>query len=121
MQTSQHHPMSPNMKQCIQNCLDCHRLCTHTTQHCLEMGGAHAEASHVRTMQDCAQACITCADFMLRISPLHPRYCGICADACQKCAEECERLGGNDETMKECAMACRKCEESCREMSAAVS
>ena len=115
-QPQQHHMMNAEMQQCIANCLDCHSVCTQTVNHCLQMGGEHASASHITTLLDCAQSCITSADFMLRMSPLHGRFCGACADACDRCAEECERMGANDAQMQACAQACRRCAESCRQM-----
>ena len=108
--------MTPEMRQCIQNCLQCHAACEETKMHCLMMGGEHAAAQHQRTMADCAQACLTSADFMLRMSPHHSDYCRTCADLCAECASDCERLAGGDETMLRCAELCRKCEKSCREM-----
>ena len=110
--------LTQEMRQCISNCLNCHALCLETNQHCLTLGGKHAEAGHIRTMQDCAQACITSADFMLRMSPHHKKYCGACADLCRECAEQCERIADGNELMKRCAEACRKCEQSCRQTAA---
>ena len=110
----QHH--TPEMEQCIQNCTDCHNICVETTSHCLQLGGKHAEANHIRLLLDCAQICQTSADFMLRGSDLHGRTCDVCAEVCQRCAEDCERIDPNDAQMKECAEMCRRCAQSCREM-----
>ena len=54
--------------------------------------------------------------FMLRGSPLHTRTCGVCADICGQCAQDCDRVGGGDQQMKQCADICRRCAESCRQM-----
>lgn len=113
-----HESLSPEMRQCIENCLDCHAICLETITHCLRMGGKHAEASHIRLMMDCVQICQTSADFMLRGSDLHGRTCGVCAEVCARCAEDCERLAGDDELMRRCAEMCRRCAESCRKMAA---
>lgn len=112
------HQMSTEMRDCISNCTECHNICVETANHCLEMGGKHAEASHIRGLLDCAQACATSADFMLRGSALHPNVCGVCAEACERCAESCERLADGDELMLRCAEICRRCAESCRQMAA---
>jgi len=108
--------MTSEMRECIRNCLSCHAICNETSVHCLMMGGQHASAEHQRTLADCAQACVTSADFMLRMSDYHPQYCGICADICKACAESCDRLAHGDAAMKECAEQCRRCEQSCRAM-----
>ncbi|MFP2926287.1 four-helix bundle copper-binding protein [Pyxidicoccus sp. 3LG] len=105
------------MRQCIQNCLECHRVCVETLAYCLQKGGRHAEAKHVRLMMDCAEICQTSANFMLRGSELHTRTCFACAEVCERCAESCAAMG-DDAMMKACAELCRRCAESCRKMSA---
>ena len=113
--TSRH---TAEMQECIDNCARCHAVCVETTAHCLELGGRHAEAHHIRLLQDCAQICATSADFMLRGSDLHHHTCGACAEVCERCAEACARIG-DDDMMRRCAEACRRCAESCRLMSEA--
>ena len=102
------------MRSCIDACQSCHEVCIETVAHCLEMGGKHSEAGHIRSMTDCAQICAVSADFMLRGSPSHSDVCDVCADICDECAESCEALEGAE--MKRCAEQCRSCAESCREM-----
>jgi hypothetical protein len=104
------------MRQCIQNCLDCHSICLETVTHCLQRGGQHAGPGHIRLLLDCAQICQTSADFMLRLSPWHPHTCGVCADICRRCAIACAQLGADDGTMQRCADVCRHCAESCLRM-----
>jgi hypothetical protein len=113
------HTHSAQMQECIDNCQRCHAICVETTTHCLEKGGRHAEAGHIRLLLDCAQICATSADFMLRGSDLHARTCGVCAEVCARCAESCERMA-DDEMMRRCAEECRRCAESCRKMAQAV-
>ena len=38
--------LTPEIQQCIENCQECHRICVETAQHCLTLGGPHAEAKH---------------------------------------------------------------------------
>lgn len=111
-----HQEMSREMQECIQNCLNCHAICLETIGHCLAMGGEHAQADHIRLLQDCAQICMTSADFMLRMSEHHPQTCGICADICEACARDCESMADGSDFMQKCADVCRKCAESCRRM-----
>jgi hypothetical protein len=111
--------MDQDMKQCIQECLSCHRICLETLTQCLQKGGRHVEAKHLRLMMDCTQICQTSADFMLRGSDLHTRTCFACAEVCSACAESCEKMA-DDAQMKACADACRRCAESCRRMSASI-
>lgn len=104
-----------DMKACIDECEKCHRLCAETASYCLEKGGRHAAAEHVRLLLDCAEICQTSANFMLRGSAAHKTICGACAELCERCAESCETLG-EDPRMKACAEACRSCAKSCRSM-----
>jgi hypothetical protein len=104
------------MRECLENCTECHAICTETVQHCLQLGGKHAEAAHIRLLLDCADICQTSTDFMLRGSPQHVLTCGTCAEVCLACAESCERIGQQDSMMKKCADVCRRCAESCRQM-----
>lgn len=106
------------MRACIEICQSCHATCLATLQHCLQMGGAHADRAHIGALLDCAQACATSADFMLRGSDLHARTCAVCAEACQRCAESCRALD-NDPQMHACLTACERCAESCRQMASA--
>jgi hypothetical protein len=111
------HQMSQQMQDCINECLNCHSICLETVTHCLQMGGKHAEASHIRLLFDCAEICQTSANFMLRGSDLHGRTCAVCAEVCARCTDECERMGAEDEMMRRCAEACRRCAQVCQSMS----
>jgi hypothetical protein len=110
--------MAKQMRECIENCLQCHALCLEVHQQCLRLQGGHTEADHMRTLLDCAQSCMVSADFMLRMSPHHRAYCAVCAEVCRECADSCERTGGEDAVMERCAEACRRCESTCRQMAA---
>lgn len=109
--------VSPAVKECIDACSDCHEVCVATVDHCLKMGGRHAEAGHVRLLLDCAEICETSANFMLRGSDAQMEVCSLCADIGEACAKSCDALGGPE--MEKCAEACRRCAESCRRMSRA--
>lgn len=111
--------MSEEMRQCIANCLDCHAACVETATHCLMMGSMHASPSHQKLLADCAQACLTSADFMARMSQHHTDYCRVCAELCRECADDCEQLANGDKTMMMCVQACRRCEASCLSMAMA--
>ena len=109
------HTTSAEMKQCIDECLRCASVCLETSRHCLELGGKHAAAQHITTLQDCADICQTSANFMLRGSHLHTETCRACAAVCRACEEACRRMG-DDAQMQQCADACRTCAESCERM-----
>lgn len=108
--------MNHDMDPCIQACLDCHRVCLATVAHCLQQGGSHAEAAHIRIMLDCAQICLVSADFMIRGSTLHGRICAVCAETCRACEQSCSGHPDADDAMRRCAEACRRCAEECERM-----
>ncbi|MEO7822754.1 MAG: four-helix bundle copper-binding protein [Gemmatimonadaceae bacterium] len=110
------HTISKEMQQCIDECLGCYSICVQTVQQCLKIGGKHAEANHIRLLNDCAEICRTSAGFMLRGSPLHSRTCAVCAEVCRACEQSCRSMG-DDQMMQQCADACRSCAESCARMS----
>lgn len=113
------HQIRPEVRQCIDTCMECHTVCSETVTHCLEMGGEHAKADHIGLLRDCVVMCLTSAQFMLGISPFQAKACGLCAEICERCAQDCERVGGNDELMRRCADICRRCAEACRKMAMA--
>lgn len=113
--TPGHAMTSPEMQQCIDECLRCSATCTRTVQHCLELGGEHAEPGHITTLIDCADICQSSANFMLRGSQFHARICVACAEVCRTCEQECRRMG-DDEMMRQCAEECLRCADSCDRM-----
>jgi len=111
-----HQKFSKEVEECIKDCRDCGAVCIETISHCLELGGKHAGAAHIRVLADCAQICHTSAAFMLRGSKFDARVCSVCAEVCRSCADSCEQLAGDDELMRRCAALCRRCAESCDRM-----
>jgi hypothetical protein len=109
------HHISDAVRRCIDECQSCRDICLEAISHCLDKGGKHVDATHMRTLLDCADACETSATFMLRGSAMHSSTCEVCAEACEQCAKSCDRLG-DDDLMRRCAEECRRCAESCRQM-----
>lgn len=100
------------MAQCIAACNECNRVCLHHIQHCLNLGGAHAEPGHISMLLTCAAICRTAAELMSVNSEWHPTVCDLCAQICEECADECEDLGD----MEDCVAVCQECADACREM-----
>ena len=113
-----HSKENVDMQAAVQQCEKCRDVCVTTMTHCLERGGRHAEASHIKAFLDCIEFCATCAGFMLRGSLAHRRVCEICAEVCDACAVSCEGFP-DDKVLNECAKECRRCAESCRKMARA--
>ncbi len=102
--------------ECIEECLNCHVVCTMTVQHCLASGGDLAEVNLTGVLLDCAELCQVSANFMLRGSPYHPLTCGPCAELCRSCEEACRGASHNDEQLDHCAEVCATCAELCEAM-----
>ena len=115
MADATHSDYSEQMLVCIQNCQDCHRACLQTLHYCMNQGGRHATAEHLRLLMDCADICAVSAAFMLRASDLHGHTCAACAAVCRACAAECAAMG-DDLRMAALADTCRHCAESCEAM-----
>ena len=105
-----------DMKQCIDQCHECHRVCSDTLAHCWGLGGKHAQGPHINALLDCIATCRASFDLMVRGSPVHAQMCATCAEACRRCAEACEAM--DDPQCRRCAEVCRACEASCRAMGA---
>jgi hypothetical protein len=114
------HHSDDEMQKCIQLCRDCHAMCIQTISHCLKLGGRHATLEHIRLFEDCAQMCVTAADYMLRESPFHDRICRVCSDLCKQCGKDCEQVARDDQMVKQCIELCRKCAGSCERMASKV-
>jgi hypothetical protein len=108
------------MSDCINHCRMCWQRCTETTQHCLKMGGKHAEQSHIALMLTCARMCATSAEAMMLGTAQHKETCRACAAICRACAADCRRIGQGDETLENCAVTCDQCAASCERMAASM-
>lgn len=111
--------LSQEMRQCIQECLSCYAICLETVQHCLMLGGKHAEQEHIALLFTCARICETSANAMLLGTHQHVETCRACAAICRACAEQCRRLGPDDQTMQQCVEICERCAASCERMARA--
>jgi hypothetical protein len=113
------HEIGPEMREAIQNCQECHAICTEITAYSLGQGGNYVDPDHVGLLLDCAQMCAVSTDYMLRLSHFYGRVCDVCSAICLRCAGSCERVGPGDVRMTRCADVCRRCAESCRRMAKA--
>ena len=108
--------LASTMEECIQACLDCHASCLWLARHCPDLGDEDACAELLTLLLDCADACRTAANFMLRDSPAHGRLCALCAELCRECERACRAEMDGAEWMRRCADACRRCADACDRM-----
>lgn len=109
-------PLSPSrIEECMRQCQQCHDACVSVLfTYCLEKGGRHMAAEHVRLMMDCIVVCRTVADMLRRGSAFFDMMCQLCAEICVACALSCERF--RDYDMQRCADVCRKAAALCRQL-----
>jgi hypothetical protein len=96
-------------------CLHCGDVCEDTVAHALRVGGTHADDERVGALLDCADVCRTTARFIRRGSPVAGRTAAITADLCERVADVCGALVGDD-VMATCAAVCRRCAAWCRRL-----
>jgi Domain of Unknown Function (DUF326) len=113
------HQMTDAMKQCIEACYACARICNECHDDMIGMehhGGGDLMARCIRLCRDCADICLLSASWMSRLSTLSERLCRLCAEVCDACAEVCEQHAPHHPLCGACAKECRRCAERCREM-----
>ena len=104
------------LQECIEECLNCHAVCTMTLQHCLASGGPQlTDVNLVGLVLDCAEICQVSANFMLRGSPYHVITCAACAELCRACEESCRGVSGDEQVMHS-ADVCAGCATACDRM-----
>jgi hypothetical protein len=109
--------MDPRMLKAINDSTQCANQCLETYNHCVHMGGKHADPGHLNSLLDCIEMCRTTTSAMIRNSEFSGHFCYLNAVICERCAESCFRTAAEDGHMRECADFCRVCAESCRQIS----
>lgn len=104
-----------DMEKCINNCLNCARVCLETLHHCLNGRSNRFQGNHIALLQACVETCQLSAKMMIADLKFHHQSCELCYEICEACAIECERYA-DDPIMAKCADFCRRCAESCRGM-----
>jgi hypothetical protein len=107
--------LSQELQNCIDSCLECHRMCEQLLPYCLDLGGRHASRAHIQLLANCADITRTAAHFMMWESEAHTKLCAVCADVCTDCSVSFEELGDN-ELMRNCAKICQECAFTCKQM-----
>ncbi len=98
----------------IQRSLECYSICAEAVTRCLERGGAYAAKPVLHLLIDCSEICQITAGFMLRGSSLVRLMNTVCAEACLRCAQGCERF--DDDLLQQCAEVCLRCVDACRDL-----
>lgn len=101
------------MKECIQNCLDCSRFCLETAAYCRHENEKTPAALLAPILEDCAEICAMNAGLLARDSDFYMLVGLLCANVCSVCADACELHAVNDPKIDRCVKICRLTAESC--------
>jgi hypothetical protein len=108
------------LSRCIEACYECAQTCSACADACLGEDQVRDLALCISLNEVCGDICATTGSTLSRTVhakdlPLRS-VLQVCAEACARCAEECERHGPHMEHCRVCAEACRRCEQACREL-----
>lgn len=108
--------LDQEMEECTDNCFEAAQVCEWCADECIQLGDEEMTRC-IELCRDVADLTTMHARFMSRNSEFHRELAGICADACEECADECEQY--DHDHCQVCAEIVRECAESCRNMASA--
>jgi Family of unknown function (DUF6158) len=94
---------------------DCAQACVACADACMSEPDAAALTGCVRLNLDCADVCATTARVLSRSGATSEALLDACGQTCRACAEECARHAGHHEHCRICAQACRVADQACWE------
>lgn len=113
MNTELHHHSGHDHSALIQELINCALKCEACATACL-----HEE--HIKMMthcmeldRDCADVCMVTAKLLQRDSEIAHQMLVICAEICQRCANECNTH--EHDHCQACAKACEACAQACNQ------
>lgn len=108
--------LSVNMEEVIEACLESHRRCLSTAQHCLALGKNYAQPVIINALMECAEVARLTADCIVSSSEFSHDLAGLCARVCENTARKCNELDPEDGHIVACVLICRQCADTCRNM-----
>jgi hypothetical protein len=104
-------------RECIEECIECHRICVATLAVHLRPGAQPIPPEHAKLLLDASQASETAVDFMLRGSELAETIARAAGDVCERTASVLESAAG-DGPLQACAQHCRRAAGACARFTA---
>src|SRR5690606_18959215 len=99
--------MNTKYEETFQVILECLKECNSCFDECLNEEDVKMMSECIRLDRECADACAFAAQAITRNSPFTNQILELCAEICDRCAEECNQH--DMDHCKRCAEACRKC------------
>jgi|RhiMetdeSRZDD1v2_1073273.scaffolds.fasta_scaffold87796_5 hypothetical protein len=109
--------MGDRVRECIEVCLDCHRVCLETATY-LSSSAERVGAEDLRLLFTTAEVCHAGASLLRGPADRTGSAYAMCAELCQRAARYCDAFG-DDPRMRSCANACRRCADACHALAAA--
>jgi Domain of Unknown Function (DUF326) len=113
------------LARCIEACLECAQSCTACADASLAEEDVAGLRRCIRLCLDCADICDATGRVLSRQTeydaPTATAQVDSCRQACATCAEECERHAEHHVHCALCAGACRRCEDACDRLLAVMS
>ncbi|AYD39644.1 four-helix bundle copper-binding protein [Clostridium fermenticellae] len=101
-------------QQCIDECNKCAQKCYECFKACLNEPDVQNRKNCISVLIECAQMCQMSASLMSMDSCSVKEHCRICANICDKCAQECGMF--KEQHCQICMQECKKCADECRNM-----
>ena len=109
--------ISEPLIRCIEECFACAQTCVSCADACLAEESVQMLRQCIRLDLDCADVCVATGSLASRRTgsnePVLRGMLEVCALACRRCAEECERHAQKHEHCRICAESCRRCQRAC--------
>ncbi len=104
------------MQSCIDACSRCTQACYECFKACLNEPNLNDRKNCVCLLVECFMMCEMAVAAMSMDSQFAKDHCRLCAQICDKCAQECAAF--KDDHCQKCAAICRTCADECKKMAA---
>ncbi len=99
----------------IDDLMETYRICHETAAYCIDSGGELATLERLRAFDDCAEANLTLANFLLRASEHAADVARLCYKISTACAQGIESVEHNDDQLRAAYAACQQSRNACLE------
>lgn len=99
----------------IDDLMETYRICQQTAAYCIDSGGDLATLDRLRALDDCAEANLTLANFLLRASEHAPDVARLCHDVSGACARQIADVEHSNGQLRAAFAACTQSRHACLE------
>lgn len=99
----------------IDDLMETYRICHEAAAYCIDSGGELATLERLRAFDDCAEANLTLANFLLRVSEHAGDAARLCYKISSACARGIEGIEHGDDQLRAAYAACQQSRHACLE------